>query len=166
MIKNTADVSCPKEVPILRPETLDDQLSAASVLFLENQLTVDVIRRCILLPKVCEVYKHDFENEASACLYFCSRYLDQATVNALKRMLREETTVTIKYKPSAEQYHTKLTLQAQQQQQQQELEQQQQQMAAPPPPPPQEDQPEQGGANSAPVSPPSPPKNVSRSVTQ
>lgn len=109
-ILNTADVSCPKDVPILRPETVEDQLSTACVLFLETQLNVDVIRRCILLPKVCEVYKNDFENEASGCLYFCSRYLDQATVNALKRMLREEATLTIKYQNSADQYHTKLNL--------------------------------------------------------
>ena len=120
--QNTADVSCPKDVPILRPETVEDQLSTAAVLFLENQLTVDVIRRCILLPKVCEVYKNDFENEASGCLYFCSRYLDQATVNALKRMLREETTLTIKYQNSAEQYHTKLNLRKSQEDEEVEVE--------------------------------------------
>lgn len=80
------------------------------MVFLESQLSVDVIRRCVMLPKVCEVYKNDFDDEASGCLYFCSRYLDQATVNALKRMLREETTLTIKYQASANQYHTKLIL--------------------------------------------------------
>jgi len=109
-LQNTGDVSCPKEVPILRPETVDEQLSAAAVLFLETQLTVDVIRRCVLLPKICEVYRNDFENDANSCLYFCSRYLEQATVNALKRMLREETTLTIKYRNSADQYHTRLSL--------------------------------------------------------
>lgn len=137
-------------MPILRPETLDDQLSTASVLFLENQLTVDVIRRCILLPKVCEVYRHDFENEASGCLYFCSRFLDQATVNALKRMLREETTLTIKYQPSAEQYHTKLNLQEQHQ-------------PLPPPSPPQDQAEEDEGTASAART---MPKSVNRSVTQ
>jgi predicted DNA-binding transcriptional regulator YafY len=80
------------------------------VVFLESQLSVDVIRRCVLLPKVCEVYKNDFENDANGCLYFCSKYLDQATVNALKRMLREEATLTIKYQASSENYHTKLIL--------------------------------------------------------
>ena len=141
-------------MPILRPETLDDQLSTASVLFLENQLAVDVIRRCILLPKVCEVYRHDFENEASGCLYFCSRFLDQATVNALKRMLREETTLTIKYQPSAEQYHTKLNLQ----EQQQPLP-----PPSPPPSPPQNHAEEDEGTASATRT---SPKTVSRSVTQ
>jgi hypothetical protein len=97
-------------VPVLRPEQLEEQLSTAAVIFLESQLSVDVIRRCVLLPKVCEVFKNDFEEEASGCLYYCSRFLDSATVNALKRMLREETTLTIKYQASADQYHTKLIL--------------------------------------------------------
>ncbi|CAB9508403.1 expressed unknown protein [Seminavis robusta] len=109
-VLNTGDVSCPQDIPVLRPERIEDQLSTASVAFLESQLSVDVIRRCVLLPRVCEVYKNDFEDEASGCLYYCSRYLDSATVNALKRMLREETTLTIKYQSSADQYHTKLVL--------------------------------------------------------
>ena len=77
---------------------------------MESQLSVDVIRRCVLLPKVCEVFKYDFDDDASGCLYYCSRYLDSATVNALKKMLREETTLTIKYQGNADQYHTKLIL--------------------------------------------------------
>ena len=97
-------------MPILRPDKLEEQLSTAAVVFLESQLSVDVIRRCVLLPKVCEVFKNDFDDEGSGCLYYCSRYLDSATVNALKRMLREETTLTIKYQSNADQYHTKLIL--------------------------------------------------------
>lgn len=56
------------------------------------------------------MYKHDFDDDASGCLYYCSRYLDSGTVNTLKRMLREETTLTIKYQSNADQYHTKLIL--------------------------------------------------------
>jgi len=143
--QNTADVSCPQDVPILRPENVEDQLCTAAVVFLENQLSVDVIRRCVLLPKVCEVYKNDFDDEASGCLYYCSRYLDLATVTALKKMLKEEATLTIKYQPSADQYHTKLVLRrdpeqmpspAQQQQQEPTQQQQQQTPTAPPATPP------------------------------
>lgn len=109
-VLNTGDVACPQDVPVLRPDKLEEQLAHAAVVFLESQLSVDVIRRCVLLPKVCEVFKNDFDDEGSGCLYYCSRYLDSATVNSLKRMLREETTLTIKYQSNADQYHTKLIL--------------------------------------------------------
>ncbi len=89
---------------------MEEQLSTAAVVFLESQMSVDVVRRCVMLPKVCEVFKYDFDDDASGCLYYCSRYLDSATVNSLKRMLREETTLTIKYQNSADQYHMKLIL--------------------------------------------------------
>lgn len=98
-------------MPVLRPESLDDQLNIAAITFLDKQLEVDVVRRLVLLPKVCEIYKNDFENEAPGCLHYCSRFLDATTVNSLKKMLREDpSALSIKYQPSSEQYHTKLVL--------------------------------------------------------
>lgn len=107
---NTGDVSCPNAVPVLRPEQIDEQLTIQTAEFLRRNVTVDVPRKLIAIPKLCDVYRSDFTSDVSnaslACLRYCLRYLDEPVASKIHSLLQEENGVTIKYQVTADQYHS------------------------------------------------------------
>lgn len=112
-VLNTGDVTCPRVIPVLRASELDQQLSDAARNFLKNSVTSDRKKRSVILPKVCEVYKHDFGGDNMACLRYCIAYMDESTGSAIRAMIAEGANLTIKYQMASDQYHTSLKLQGQ-----------------------------------------------------
>ena len=110
IVQNTGDIACPSSVPVLRAEEVEQQLNEAAACFLKKQLLVDTARRVVVLPKVCDVYKNDFGADSLSCLKFCMGGLDEGTANKIRVMITDESTLTIRYQHTAEQYHSCLNL--------------------------------------------------------
>jgi len=108
---NTADTACPRSVPVLREHTLDEQLNECAVDFLRNQLVVDSNRKVIILPKVCEVYRHDFGGgDSGSCLRVCMSELRDDPIGKSIRTIFNDDMLQVRYRHTVEQYHTSLQL--------------------------------------------------------
>ena len=97
-------------MPVLRAEEVEQQLNEAAAIFLKKQLYVDTARRAVVLPKVCEVYKNDFGPDSLSIIKFCLGGLDEGTASTIRLMMADESTMTIRYQHTAEQYHACLNL--------------------------------------------------------
>jgi Protein of unknown function, DUF547 len=109
-VLNTGDLACPRDIPILRPNIIEDQLNEAASIFLRKELVIDPRKKIILLPKICEVYKHDFGNDGVSCLKFCIGGLEEVVASTIRVMMMDPSSLSIRYRPTADQYHTSLTL--------------------------------------------------------
>lgn len=112
-VLNTGDMSCPQTVPVLTPESLQDQLDTFSALFVQTQLSLDANKRVIVLPRVCSVYRNDFGNgDESVAIMFCVTFLNSAEREAVIRMFKNEAQgpIYMKVQPISETYHSCLKL--------------------------------------------------------
>jgi hypothetical protein len=109
-ILNTGDTACLATVPVLRPSEVEKQLNAAAAHFLKKELYIDVARRTVVLPKVCEIYRTDFGDSSISCLRFCLGGLDEGLASGIRVMMMDEASLVIRYQHTAEQYLTYLRL--------------------------------------------------------
>lgn len=109
-VLNTGDVACPRDIPILRPRIVEQQLNVAASIFLRQELEIDPKRSFIILPKICEVFKYDFGGDPISCLKFCMGGLDEGTASTIRVMMMDMGNLMIRYQPSSDQYHTSLNL--------------------------------------------------------
>jgi len=112
-VLNTGDSSCPQTVPVLTPNNLQDELDAFSSLFVQSQLSVDVPKRVIVLPRICAIYRNDFGNgDDTVAIMFCITFLNDGVKNDVLRLLKNESNVPVymKLQPISEQYHSRLKL--------------------------------------------------------
>lgn len=114
-VLNTADLACPGSVPVMSSRYVEQQLNAACVAFFNNnQLVVDIKRRVVALPKVCEIHRNDFGNgELVGILKFIREEMEGNTnkIGSLIRFVMEdEKKFTIKFLHSQDQYHASLKL--------------------------------------------------------
>jgi len=111
---NTGDSDCLRDVPVLYPERLEEQLDIQTIMFLKKNVVPDVNERVIWLPKICEVYKDDFAtdgvNAASVCLRYCLSFLQDEMAEAIEKILSEELPYVIKFKSASDRYHTTLRM--------------------------------------------------------
>mmetsp|Transcript_23947 Transcript_23947/g.44519 ORF Transcript_23947/g.44519 Transcript_23947/m.44519 type:complete len:594 (+) Transcript_23947:57-1838(+) len=109
-VLNTGDIACPVSVPVLTPRLVEQQLNNACAVFLANkQLVIDTRRRTVTLPKVCEVFKHDFgAGDSLSILKFCIGGMDEETANTVRMLLMDESTLIIKFHHTQDQYHASL----------------------------------------------------------
>jgi hypothetical protein len=113
-VLNTGITTCPRRVPVFRPENLDETLRLQASEFLWRNLGFDLSKKIILLPKVCDTYRADFTNEtaqaAYATLQYCLPYLREETRRVIVSLLEDEASLTFKYQSSPDQYYTTLQL--------------------------------------------------------
>ena len=115
-VLNTADMACPRSVPVLSQRYLEQQLNVACVdFFCNKQLFIDTNRRVITVPKVCEIRRHDFGvGEILTVLRACVGEMDEVDgyFASLIRVIIEkgEKGLTIKFQHTQEQYHSSLRL--------------------------------------------------------
>jgi Protein of unknown function, DUF547 len=111
-VLNTGDTACPASIAVLSPETVDQQLNESCTAFMDNnQLVVDTRRRTVTLPKVCEVYRHDFgRGDSLSILKFCVGGMDEDTSNFVRMLLTDEKNLVIKFQHTPDQYHSSLRL--------------------------------------------------------
>jgi len=111
-VLNQGDTSSLPTVPVLNPEVMEEQLNAATSAFLSRQVTVDVSKRVILVPKICDVYRKDFgEGDPYDCVSFCLQYLDEATQEKIIELFTDETNApSIRYRSSSDHFQSNLQL--------------------------------------------------------
>jgi hypothetical protein len=112
-VLNTGDLSSPHDVVVLTPEHLFSQLNEQSVAFLRRNVTVDVSKRLVVLPRVCDVYRHDFCSDGVtaglSCVRYCLSFLDTERANGIKTLLDDESSIVIRYQGTSDQYRTSLS---------------------------------------------------------
>jgi hypothetical protein len=86
------------------------QLNTAAKIFLRQELEIDIKRRLVVLPKICEIYKNDFGQDSLACLKFCMGGLDEGTASTIRVMMMDESNLVIRYQHTSESYHSALKL--------------------------------------------------------
>mmetsp|Transcript_411 Transcript_411/g.432 ORF Transcript_411/g.432 Transcript_411/m.432 type:complete len:1353 (+) Transcript_411:82-4140(+) len=105
---NTCDTSKSQKVPILSPSKMEEQFTAMSSLFLRKNCSIDVNKRVVSLPKICEVYRNDFgDGDSLALLHYCLQYMeekDQATLTELIRC--ESGSLSIKFEHSPDSFYS------------------------------------------------------------
>jgi hypothetical protein len=112
-VLNTGDLACPKDVMVLQPADLEEQLNIASFDFVRKNVKVDATKRVILVPKVCDVHRSDFAADgpgaATSCLRYCMGFLEDDKVNQIQYIMRDSS-VTVKFRSNSELYHTFLEM--------------------------------------------------------
>jgi len=102
---NTGDLSCPPEVPVLSPLQLEQQLQSSTEAFIRKELVIDVAKKVIFLPKVCDVYRNDYGNgDPTSILMYCLKYLEESEQKRIMRHVKSSDAV-IKFQSTSEQYY-------------------------------------------------------------
>ena len=107
-ILNNGDKSYPSKVPILTPQTMDDKMDISAFLFLMGSVKIDLDKRTVFLPKVCDVYRDDF-GDGLVCLSRCLIYLDTKSQLAIGGLL-EGGMVSVKFSRASNSFHSNLML--------------------------------------------------------
>ena len=107
-ILNNGDKSYPSKVPILTPQTMDDKMDVSAFLFLMDTVKIDLEKRTVFLPKVCDVYRDDF-GDGLVCLSRCLIYLDTKSQLAIGGLL-EGGVVSVKFSHASNGFHSSLML--------------------------------------------------------
>jgi len=110
---NHGDVSNPSQIPILTVDNLEEQLNICSTIFLRKHLSVDLSKKMITLPKVCQSFIDDFGGSSLSCAHYCLKFLDKSTL-LLIEMCNEHGIPTYKFRDSCDDYHSILSLQSKQ----------------------------------------------------
>ena len=102
-VLNTGDVSCPITILVLNSDTLDEQLHDATRVFMQKEVDIDKVKGVIVLPKIMDVYRHDFDS--TSFLNYCTKYLEEDDQRAVKELKDNPALLHVKFQPCAEQYH-------------------------------------------------------------
>lgn len=109
-VLNTGDTSCPQAIPVLRTNSLEFQLQAASSGFIQRHLVIEDARRVIWLPKLCDVYRNDYgSGDSLSCLAFCTRFLTVDRQRTVSILMKDDSPCAIKFLPCADHFHQLLT---------------------------------------------------------
>lgn len=103
IVQNTGDASCPREIAVLRSETLNNQLNEAVRRFVPHQIVVDKAKNTVTLPKIFDVYRNDFGGDPVQCLVYCYPFMNQDQLREAKSI--DRSFLTVKFHPCADQYH-------------------------------------------------------------
>ncbi len=107
-ILNTGNKSNPPEVPVLKPDHFEEQLNSLCTSYMHRNMKVDPPRKQVVLPKVCDVYRNDFE-DASTCLHYCLQFLSEELQNQIIDSIGAENgSPTIKYGPACDKFYPTL----------------------------------------------------------
>mmetsp|Transcript_22242 Transcript_22242/g.33297 ORF Transcript_22242/g.33297 Transcript_22242/m.33297 type:complete len:855 (-) Transcript_22242:172-2736(-) len=113
-ILNTGDTSKPRQVPILTTDTLEEQLTSISTRFLRANSSVDVSKRTVTLPKICEVYKNDFGSDFPSIYNYFLQFMDEENQNTWIEMINSEThgnsSISFKFHHSPDRFYSILKL--------------------------------------------------------
>jgi hypothetical protein len=108
--QNNGSLDYPSEVPVLKCETFENQVQAAASSFLRNQIKINVRKRVVFLPKVCDVYRNDFGmGDCLVCLSQILRYLDESSQLTIASLLENGGQIIIKFHQPSEKFHTNLS---------------------------------------------------------
>lgn len=96
-ILNYCSISTPNIIRILKPDNLFIHLNEASVGLFHHSLTVDMKKRIVILPKLCEIFRNDFGNNSQEVLRYILRYLEREDWEKVSLLLNGPKPPTIKF---------------------------------------------------------------------
>lgn len=98
--------------PLPSPTSQDEQLTNAAVRFIDYTLRLEAKKRTILLPKVCDSFRADFDPSESSAMVVkvCLRYLDRDKWERVSWTLAGAKAPAIKYMPFKLKTHESLHL--------------------------------------------------------
>lgn len=75
-----------------------------------NQVEINVKKRFVTLPKICDIYRNDFGmGDCLVCLSQILRNLDETNQLLIASLLENGGQITVKFKQPSERFHTNLT---------------------------------------------------------
>jgi hypothetical protein len=103
-----------RTVPVLVAGRLESQINSNTVEFLQRNVRVDIAKRTVFLPRVCDIYRHDYTTETvgagSLILRFLVPFLDDEIASTIAKLQSDrELPLTIKFSPALESFHSSLT---------------------------------------------------------
>lgn len=96
-IMNTCSMSNPPVVYVMRPENLYVHLNEASIGLFEYCFSVDMKKRTVVLPKVCDTYRGDFGSNVQEVLRHSLRYLGRENWEKLSILLTGQKPPIVKF---------------------------------------------------------------------
>lgn len=82
---------------LLKPDNLFIHLNDSSFLLFEKCLQIDMKRRIVTLPKICDTYRTDFGINSAEILKYILRYLQRDNWEKITLLLSGSKFPTIKY---------------------------------------------------------------------
>jgi hypothetical protein len=95
---------------LLTPETMHQALNEASVAFFESSMAVDMKRRTVTLPKICDTFGLDFGEGPLAVLRHILRYLNRDNWEKVSLLLTGAKRPHVKFQDLKPRSHTRLHL--------------------------------------------------------
>ena len=78
--------------------------------YLMSQVEINVKKRVVTIPKVCDVYRNDFGmGDCLVCLSQILRYLDETNQLLIATLLENGGQITVRFKQPSEKFHANLT---------------------------------------------------------
>lgn len=105
---NTAHVSFSRSVTVLTTENMEAVFNRNRMEYLRLNIEVDESKKSIVLPKLCEVFKHAFTDQVTtrSILQYCLPYLDESVAIKVRRLQREEgNSLSLKYQFLSDDFH-------------------------------------------------------------
>lgn len=86
-----------------------DTFSSVSSSFLRNQVKINVKKRIVTIPKICDVYRNDFGlGDRLVCLSQLLRYLDESNQILIANLLENGGQITVRFRELSERFHPNL----------------------------------------------------------
>ena len=94
----------------MTPEKMHDALNESSVAFFESSLEIDMKRRTVTLPRICDSFSMDFGENPLAVLRHVLRYLNRDNWEKVSILLDGSKSPVVKYHDLKPRSHSRLHL--------------------------------------------------------
>mmetsp|Transcript_19758 Transcript_19758/g.36793 ORF Transcript_19758/g.36793 Transcript_19758/m.36793 type:complete len:1713 (-) Transcript_19758:223-5361(-) len=107
---NYGSLSLLPTIYLMTPETMHNSLNEASIAFFESSMVVEMKKRVVTLPKICDVFGQDFGEEPLAVLRHILRYLNRDNWEKVSILLTNSKAPAVKFQDLKARSHTRLHL--------------------------------------------------------
>jgi hypothetical protein len=94
---NHCSVSTPNTIRLLKPDNFILHLDGASVAMFNHCLAIDMKKRTVILPKLCEMFRNDFGNNSHEVLRYILRYLERENWEKVSMLLNGAKLPVVKF---------------------------------------------------------------------
>jgi len=107
---NCGSISILPTIYLMTPSSMHNSLNEASIAFFESSMIVDTKRRTVTLPKICDIFRSDFGEDALAVLRHILRYLNRDNWEKVSLLLEGSKAPTVKFQDFKPRSHSRLHL--------------------------------------------------------
>jgi hypothetical protein len=107
---NSSSLSNSSVIYMFRPETMQATLESASLRLINTTIRIDLKKRTVLLPKVCDMYRNDFGGSSQEVLKTIVQFVDGDNKEKLLLLISGARPPVVKYHDMKCQSHDSLQL--------------------------------------------------------